>query len=214
MKKALVAALCVMLVGFMMVNGTLADLLNDASEIFVDFANSLGKATVDSQFDVDLVNVGKIEQLYPGGTATHTVRVDNKCSLGACFRLAFAVQNTSAWNQLDFAFAAGTGFQEEGDWRDITIGGVAYKMKIFTYTETLAANSQSPTVSIAITMDKTVTSAQIEEFQADFLKTQVLAIEADVFLSANKDAKSTPLYDTPIAALNAALPLDNFNPFK
>ena len=46
MKKALVAALAFVLVGVMLVNGTLADVFNQARDIFVNLGGSLGAAIV------------------------------------------------------------------------------------------------------------------------------------------------------------------------
>ncbi len=210
MKKALAVSLCFVLVGFMLVNGTLADVFNQARDIFADLSGVLGAPTTDGRFDVDLVNVGEVEQLFPGGQATHTVRVDNVGELGACFRLAFAVQKTSAWEQLHFTFTADNSFTQS-DWMKITVGGTPYNMKVFTYTATLDEERSSPTVSITIAMDKAVTTAQIEEFRGDFLKTQVLAIEADLFMQPSEN--NTTTY-TAEQALDMALPLTNFNPFN
>lgn len=211
MKKALVAALAFVLVGFMLVNGTLADVFNQARDIFVNLGGSLGAPTTDSNFDVDLVNVGEVEQLYPGGKATHKVQVVNNGKRGACFRLAFAVQDTSAWEQLDFTFSADESFVQS-DWMKITVGNTPYYMKVFTYTGTLDAGKSSPTVSITIAMDKDVTTAQIEQFRSDFLKTQVLAIDSTAFLTA-PEGQTAP-YVSAEKALDAALPLTNFNPFN
>lgn len=215
MKKALVAALAFVLVGFMLVNGTLADVFNQARDIFADLTATLGEAfgapATDGKFDVDLVNVGEVQQLYPGGQATHKVQVVNNGELGACFRLAFAVQETSAWNQLDFSFSADESFIQS-EWMKITVDGAPYNMKVFTCTATLDAGKASPIVSITIAMDKAVTTRQIEEFRGDFLKTQVLAIESATFLTST-DNKPAP-YATPEEALDAALPLSTFNPFN
>ncbi len=211
MKKALVAALAFVLVGFMLVNGTLADVFNQARDIFATLGGTLGAPTTDGDFDVDLVNVGEVEQLYPGGKATHKVQVVNNGKRGACFRLAFAVQETSAWERLDFTFSADESFIQS-NWMDITVDGAPYNMKVFTYTATLDAGKASPVVSITIAMDKAVTTKQIEEFRSDFLKTQVLAIESATFLTA-PEGKTAP-YASAVDALDAALPLSNFNPFN
>lgn len=211
MKKALVAALAFVLVGFMLVNGTLADVFNQARDIFVNLGGSLGAPTTDSNFDVDLVNVGEVEQLYPGGKATHKVQVVNNGKRGACFRLAFAVQDTSAWEQLHFTFSEDENFIQS-NWMAITVGTTPYNMKVFTYKGTLDAGEASPTVSITIAMDKDVTTKQIEEFRSDFLKTQVLAIDSTAFLTA-PEGQTAPYLSAP-DALDAALPLTNFNPFN
>ena len=215
MKKALVAALAFVLVGFMLVNGTLADALNQARDIFADLGGVLGDVLgaprTDSTFDVDLINVGAVEQLCPGGQATHKVQVVNNGGLGACFRLAFAVQKTSAWELLHFTFSADDAYHQS-DWIPITANGADYNMKVFTYTGTLAAGDSAPPVGITIAMDKAVTTRQIEEFRSDFLRTQVLAIESATFLTA-RDNKPAP-YASPADALDAALPLGSFNPFN
>lgn len=217
MKKAILAALVFIVVGFALVDGTLASTFNAALDIFADLTatlgQSLGLAATDASFDVDLVTVGDAQQLYPGGKAATTVRVDNMGELPACFRLAFAVQKTSSWGQLECTFTVPEGFTGENNWREITVGGTPYYMAVFTYNEMLAVGGKSPEVSITIAMAKDVTTAQINEYRADFLKTQVLAIDATPFLTT-KDS-GTPLYTSAAAALDAALPLsDTFNPFK
>lgn len=212
MKKALIAALCFIVVGFMMVNGTLAATFNEARDIFQDLTEKLGEAfgmaATDSKFDVDLIPVGSVEQLYPGGQATHTVKVKNQGDLNACFRLAFAVQETTTWDKLSFTFSAPADYAVT-DWMDITVGGTTYKMKVFTYTGTLAPKAESANIGVTIAMDKEVTSKQIGEYRSDFLKTQVLAIEADLF-TTDKDGNQIR---TPAQALDLALPLTDFNPF-
>lgn len=147
MKKALFAALCFIIVGFMMVNGTFAQL--DWGDIFKELGGAFGAPTRDpGKMDVDLVNAGQIEQLYPGGSATCSVAVKNEGSLNACFRLAFAVQyDAETWDMLTFRFSSGEEYIQTSGWTDITVGGTPYRMQVFTFKEALAASSQSSPVS-------------------------------------------------------------------
>ena len=210
MKKALFAALCFIIVGFMMVNGTFAQL--DWGDIFKELGGAFGAPTRDpGKMDVDLVNVGQIEQLYPGGSATCSVAVKNEGSLNACFRLAFAVQyDAETWDMLTFRFSAGEEYIQTSGWTDITVGGTPYRMQVFTFKEALAASSQSSPVSITIAMDKDITSQQIARYRSDFLQTQVLAIEADLFM---QPSENNAVAYTAVEALDMALPLSGFNPF-
>ena len=215
------AALTFVVIGFMMVDGTLATVLNEARSIFQNLTqtlgDSLGIATTDSTFDVELVTIGEVDPLYPGGTATHQIAVKNNGTLPACFRIAFAVQyDKESWDLLNISFTINENYTPDQGWRDISIGGTPYRMMVFTYKNTLPAGEQSTEASITITMDKHVTSEQIRRYRSDFMQAQVLAIDADTFLNA-RDKNDQPIYPTPEAALDAALPLNDpnrpFNPF-
>lgn len=218
MRKALLAATTFILVGFMLVDGTLAGVLNEVQGIFQNLTDVLGQYGTparDSAFDVDLAAIGETGQFFPGGEATHTVAVRNVCDLDACFRVAVALQyDAETWPMLHTTFTYDDAyFAQEGSWRDITVGGTPYKMMVFTYRHTLLARTSSPTIAVTIAMDKEVTSAQISRFRSDFLQMQVMAIEADAFLTS-KDPKTPPPFASPAEALEAALPLDTLNPFR
>ena len=210
MKKALFAALCFILIGFIMVNGTFAQL--DIGDIFKDLGGAFGSPTHEpGKVDVELVNVGQVEELYPGGQATYTVAVKNSGSLSACFRLAFAVQyDAETWDKLNISIFADDAFLQPGGWTDISVGGTPYRMQVFTCQEPLPAAAQSDPVSITIAMDKDITSQQITRYRSDFLQTQVLAIEADLFMQPDENGTATY---TAVEALDMALPLKDFNPF-
>lgn len=211
MKKALFAALCFILIGFIMVNGTFAQL--DIGDIFKELGGAFGSPThAPGKVDVELVNVGKVEQLYPGSSATYAVAVKNNGSLDACFRLAFAVQyDAETWDKLNISFTAGNEFIRTEEWTDISVGGTPYRMHVFTSEKALAAAAQSGTVTITIAMDRDITSQQIVRYRSDFLQTQVLAIEADLFMQPDENGAVTY---TAVEALDMALPLDGFNPFN
>ena len=207
MKKAILAALVFIVVGFALVNGTFA--LPDLDEVFAfvqQLGESLGLPTQDAYgtIDVALVSDNTPQQLYPGGEASRVTRVKNQGTKAVYFRLCYAIQyDESSWNKLTITFDA-PGHEQTG-WRDITIGNTPYKMMVFTYTAALARGAESPEVKLTIAMDDSVTSEEISRYRADFLQTQVLAIDP------------TPFTDNDITtaeeALNLALPLGTLNPF-
>ena len=208
MKKALLAGLCFVLIGFMLVDGTFA--LPDFNEIFQVVAELVEKGWpkqggVGTAVHVDLVSDDEPQNLFPGSRVSRSFQVKNLGEGNVYFRLVYAVQyDAESWPKLDIRFTAGAGFTEH-DWKDIAIGGAPYKMKVFTYTEALPANAVSPEVSISIAMDTAVTSEEISRYRSDFLQTQVLAIEPAPFTEKG--------YTTAEAALNMALPLDKLSPF-
>lgn len=205
MKKAILAALVFIVVGFALVNGTFA--LPDLDEVFKTVTQLLEKGIPEpggGTIDVALVSDNTPQQLYPGGTASRTTSVQNQGSKAVYFRLCYAIQyDESSWNKLTITFDA-PGHEQTG-WRDITIGNTPYKMMVFTYTKDLAAGDYSPAVTLTIAMDDTVTSEEISRYRADFLQTQVLAIDPKPFT----DKDITTAED----ALDLALPLDTLNPF-
>lgn len=215
MKKALVAALCFMLVSFMFVSGTFA--LPDLGDVFATFTGTLGELLGTPQpggagtaVDVKLVSVSDTgsQILSPGGAVTRTSYVHNQGDGDVYFRLVYAVQyDEKTWDKLmHVSFTAESGFTDHG-WQDITIGTTPYKMKVFTYNAALAAKGYSPKVSVTIKMDPGITSEDMSRYRSDFLQMQVLAISAAQFAEANAAS-------TAVDALNLALPLGaNFNPF-
>lgn len=209
MKKALFAALCFILVSLVLVNGTFA--LPNLNEVFADLTATLGeklglpeKGGAGTAVHVALLSDDAPQRLYPGGAASRTNAVHNQGEGAVYFRLVYAIQyDAETWTKLDIDFLAGAGF-EESLWRDITIGGTPFKMKVFTYTQALAADAKSPDVRLTIAMDTSVTSEQIGRYRSDFLQTQVLAIDPTPFAEKAHTA---------LEALNLALPLDTLNPF-
>lgn len=207
MKKAILAALVFIVVGFALVNGTFA--LPDLDEVFANLTELLGDLGLPTQdasgtIDVALVSDDTPQQLYPGGAASRVTRVKNQGTSPVYFRLCYAIQyDESSWNKLTITFAA-DGY-DQTDWRDITIGNTPYKMMVFTYPAALLSWETSPEVKLTIAMDDSVTSEEISRYRADFLQTQVLAIDP------------TPFTDNDITtaeeALNLALPLGTLNPF-
>jgi len=208
MKKAILAGLCFVLVSLLLVNGTFA--LPDLDQVFsyvAQLGDALGlpeRGGAGTPVHVSLVSESTMQQLYPGGTVAGTTCVRNRGEGAVCFRLVYAVQyEAESWPKLDIGFDAGSGFIES-DWQEIIIDSTAYRMKTFTYTETLPPGTDSPGVTLTIAMDSSVTSEQLSRYRSDFLQTQVLAIDPTPF------AEIAP---TAVQALDMALPLDSLNPF-
>ena len=207
MKKAILAALVFIVVGFALVNGTFA--LPDLDEVFANLTELLGDLGLPTQdasgtIDVALVSDDTPQQLYPGGAASRVTRVKNQGTSPVYFRLCYAIQyDESSWNKLTIGFNA-VGYEPSG-WWDITIGNTPYKMMVFTYPVALASGVESPDVKLTIAMDDSVTSEEISRYSADFLQTQVLAIDPVPF--TDKDITTAE------EALNLALPLHTLNPF-
>ena len=207
MKKALLAGLCFVLVGFMLVSGTFA--LPDLDKVFA-YVKELGETLglpelggAGTAVDVSLVYDDAPQQLYPGGAASRATCVRNEGSGPVYFRLVYAVQyDVSSWDKLTITFAA-EGYEQTG-WRDISIGTTPFKMKVFTYTEALDADAVSSAVTLTIAMADTVTTEEIGRYRSDFLQTQVLAIDPTPFAEVAPSA---------VEALNLALPLNTLNPF-
>ena len=211
MKKAILAAVCFMLVSLLVVNGTFA--LPDLNEVFTDLTEQLGAAFSKPEaggegkaLHVSLHSTSPSQLLYPGGSTSRTSHVKNEGTSNAYFRIAYAVQyNSDSWDLLDIDFQADSSYAVTDDWYSITIGGVPYRMKVVTYNGTLKPNAASPTVTISIGMDKSVTNQMMAKYNENFLQIQALAIDPAPFLEKN--------YTTPAAALDLALPLDSLNPF-
>lgn len=206
MKKACVAALCFVLVCLVLVHGTLA--LPELNSVFQYVQGLLENGTPRedrSVMKVELLSDGTTQNLYPGGTVARSFYVKNSGTMGAYFRLVYALQyDEQSWSKLTVNFKADKSFTQCG-WQDITIGSTPYKMMVFTYTKALEAGKQSPAVELTMTMNEAMTSEEMSRYRSDFLQTQVLAIECKSFTDGN--------YTTAEAALEAALPLDKLNPF-
>ncbi|MBR4039930.1 MAG: hypothetical protein IKJ11_07515 [Clostridia bacterium] len=208
MKKALLVALCFVIVSFMLVEGTFA--LPDLDTVFQEITALLQNGMPEqggagTQVHVELVCDDKPQSLFPGGSVSRSIHVQNSGKGDVYFRLVYAVQyDAQSWPKLDIRFAAGDAFAEHA-WKDITIGSLPYKMKVFTYTKALPAGAASPEVDISIAMDASMTSEQIARYRSDFLQTQVLAIDPAPFTEKG--------YATAEAALDMALPLNTLSPF-
>ena len=103
-------------------------------------------------------------------------------------------------------FDADEAYDKEENWLDTTIDGTPYKLMVFTYQSALETGKTAPAVKITIHMDFGFTTEEINRLRPDFLRTQVLAIETELF--ADMTAEYAAEY-----ALNQALPLSNFHPF-
>lgn len=208
MKKALLAALCFVLVSFVLVNGTFAlpdfnEVFQAVAELFENGIPEIGGA--GTAVHVALISDDKPQRLFPGGSVSRVFHVQNRGAGEMYFRLVYAIQyDAESWPSLDVRFTAEEGYIEH-DWQNITIDGTPYKMKVFTYTKALSAATDSPAVSISIAMDTAVTSEQVARYRSDFLQTQVLAIDPTPFTEKG--------FTTAEAALDKALPLNTLNPF-
>ena len=208
MKKAILAALIFVVVGFALVNGTFA--LPDFDDVFQVVTDLLEKGIPEmggagTAVDVALVSDNTPQQLYPGGSVSQTHAVRNDGTGSVYFRLVYAIQyDADSWDKLGIDFTAGADFVQHG-WQDITVDGTPYKMMVFTYTDALAAGQMSSAVTLNISMDTAFTSEELNRYRGDFLQTQVLAIDPTPFTEKG--------YITAEDALNLALPLDTLNPF-
>ena len=213
MKKALIAALCFIVVSILLVNGTFA--LPTAAEIsqwFQTITSDLFGSNPFPEADAERVTVKVHSQvsgaLYPGVSAVSESWVTNEGGNDVYFRLVYAIQyDAASWHKLhlDFAcpasYAASLTPEGEYAWIDTTIGGVPYKAMVFSYTGALSGRAQAPQVALTIYMDPTMTNDDISRYNADFLQVQAFAIGAAPFTPEKG-------YATAIDALDAALPLD------
>lgn len=215
MKKTMLLAVCLVLAGMLTVNGTFAAAFTQAvnetlSHVF-RLVEGLTEPTEDAeQFDVALVytdNTGTplsttvLPQLMPGYTVDrYTAVVNRSPARPAYFRVALAVQ-ADVFELLTFHL--NTDDYEWSEWMDINEGDC--KMKVATYCEALEANEKSPAVLQKVTLDAETTSADLLRFRPDFLRMQVLAIDASDFSG----------FDSIADALDAAVPLSvNNHPFQ
>ncbi|MBE5801326.1 MAG: hypothetical protein E7319_03465 [Clostridiales bacterium] len=209
MKKALLAAVCFILVCLVLINGTFA--LPDLDEVFADLTGWLGEFGLPEQggagtpVHVALVSDHTPQQLYPGGSASRVACVQNQGEGKVYFRLVYAIQyDADSWPELDIDFSVGNGFITHDDWIPITIDQTPYRMKAFTYIAALDHGVSSPEVTLTITMSNSITSEQLARYRKDFVQMQVLAIDPTPFSDVAPSA---------VEALNMALPLDTLNPF-
>lgn len=217
MKKAMVLALCLILAGLMLVNGTFA--LPNLSDIFTTFTNWLSAPEEDeSIFNVELCypdrQNGTAPELLPGQEVQYRVAVQNLSTTAtenpnkAYFRVAVAMQK-EAMHCMTLGFTQSADYELKG-WTNIQISGKDYYLMVATYLKPLAVNTTSPAVLETIKLNSDTTSEQTEKIDPqNFLQVQVLAIDADDF----KDSNDVPLLAE--EALNQAMPIiSTFNPFK
>lgn len=217
MKKAIVAAMCFMLVSFLLVSGTFA--MPDLNQVFADLTDTLlgeilGKPQQDTtnKVKVSLVSTEEAPHLYPGGAASRTSYVRNEGEGPICFRVAYAVQYDEATaHLLTTEFDASEGFVQESS-KDIKIDGTPYRMTVFTYPRILAPGDESPKITVKITMDAAMTSAQLANYRSDFLQMQAMAVDPTPFMNSTNERKS-PVAADATEVLNLALPLGTLNPF-
>lgn len=211
MKKALLVAVSFILFSFLLVSGTFA--MPDLNDVFSDLSAILGEALgkpvnggAGTPVHVALVSDDAPQSLFPGITASRTTYVQNKGEGDVYLRLAYAIQyDAETWGDLlKVQFQAGEGFFEH-DWQDISVSGTPYKMKVFTYNAALPSASDTPSVTISLTMDASVTSQQFSRYRSDFLRIQALAIDPTPFVNKG--------YLSAQEALDMAIPLNTLNPF-
>lgn len=201
MKKALLTAFCLLLIGCLTIGGTLASDLSLSEWItqFYQSVNNLldGNENPSSNRDQFRVTVSEVEGsalLFPGTSATITNTVKNESTKKAAyFRLYYAVPKG---DKITVSFSGNVTLSK-------TIETDTLRIYALTYKDTLQAGS-SVSVSVTVTFDHDMTDAEFAKYNdGEFLKTQVFAIEAEAFAA----------YDSITDALNAALPLDT-NPFN
>ena len=149
--------------------------------------------------------VDKFVSVVNKTTVKNTAEATESASVthDACFRIAFAVQEEAFpflylnFNRADYEWT---------QWKNISIDGRAYRMIVATYPEALAVGETSPAALMQVALDRETTSADADRIAGDFLQIQVLAIDSAPFKNAEG------IY-SPEDALNAALPLENLNPF-
>lgn len=205
MKKALLTAFCLLLIGCLTIGGTLASDLS-VTEWILQFFQSVDKlldgnespSSNRDQFRVTVSEVKGSALLFPGTSATITNTVKNESTeKAAYFRLYYAVPKddkiTVAFEDLANAFIS-SDFESNG-----------LHIYALTYNATLQANA-SVSVSVTVAFNSDMTDAEFAKYSGgQFLKTQVFAIESDAFPKES--------YPSASDALNAALPLDT-NPFN
>ena len=245
-KKAIIVAVCLVLVGFLAVNGTLAQELENIFKTIANIANGTPENN-ETQLKVVLVNQDRNGNavsdttLYPvhcaddydwatvptnvnsgtydlwdstkvTGALDKFVRVQNvstgEGAKDACFCLAFAV-DAQIFSKLKLNFNRSSDYLWEDDWRDITIEGRPYKMMIATYTDALAPNAISSPALLQLALQKDVRNADLAGLGQDFLRTMVMAVDADTLTP-----EGAPRPDV-LETLDTTLPINEitFNPF-
>ena len=189
MKKVMLLAVCLILAGLLAVNSTFA--LPDIDKVFATLTELLGSLAAPTedptQFNVSLVYTGSDENtlLSPGGTVTRSFAAANGAnSKPAYFRIAIAVQNDALPAGLLQVQTNGGNYT----WtqaNDITIGGRTYALKVATYKDKLPVGETSASAMLRVSMDASVTSAQMAQLDDNFLQIQVLAVDATAFESEN-----------------------------
>lgn len=201
MKKALLTAFCLLLIGCLTIGGTLASDLSVSESWILQFFRSVdklldGNESPSSNRDQFRVTVSEVEGsalLFPGTSATITNEVANAGAKDAYFRLYYAVPKD---DKITVGFSSNVT-------RSKTIETDTLRIYALTYNATLQPNT-SVSVSVTVEFKPSMTDAEFAKYSdGTFLKTQVFAIEAEAFAA----------YDSITDALNAALPLDT-NPFN
>ena len=210
MKKAILLALCLVLVGMLAVDDTFAadftQLVNNTfSFVFQTIEGLINPAPTvcPADFDIELVYTDSAgnpltastpPQLMPGSTVDRFAAVANRSAANsAYFCMAMAVQAdveqllTIEVNTTDYTWS---------DWMDITIGGVSYKMKLATYNSALEAQQQSPAALQRVSLSVQATTADLMRFRDDFLQLQVLVIDTAEFSTSPADALEAALQIT------------------
>lgn len=129
----------------------------------------------------------------------------------AYFRVAVALQKEAA----DIIYLHFNGNQQDfkpSEWNDIKIGGRDFCMIVYTYLHALPAGEISPAALLQVAVDKKATNEDFEKLSSDFLQIQVMAINADDFVS---EVNGVEVQMSAEEALGYAVPLTaTFNPFN
>lgn len=249
-KKAIIVAVFLVLVGFLAVNGTLAQELENIFKTIANIANIANGTPENNETQLKVVLVNQDRNgnavsdttLYPvhcaddyawatvptnvnsgtydlwdstqvSGALDKFVRVQNvstgEGAKDACFCLAFAV-DAQIFSKLKLNFNRSSGdYLWENAWSDITIEGRPYKMMIATYMHALAPNAISSPALLQLALQKDVSNADLAGLGQDFLRTMVMAVDADTLTPEGGSRPSA------IETLNTTLPIDEgtFNPF-
>lgn len=205
MRKALIVALCFVCCAALLAGSTLATETTDLSflNLFQTLFDLGDKAVPDhdgERVKVQLSTTQTDTPLYPGASATLTHTVTNTGTQDVYFRLYYALPNIPETNELVKVEFTANGFQVS-EWMEKD----DLRIAVLTYNNALQANEESAvSVTVTVGFDINMTSEQFARYDANFLQTQVLAIETAAFAEKYKIAAD---------ALNAALPLDTTNPF-
>lgn len=246
-KKAIIVAVCLVLVGFLAVNGTLAQELGNIFKTIVGAVSGADPTSNETLLKVELVNQDRYgstlsninlspvycadgynwdrkqtnvgDQVYllwdaaeVQGAQDKFVRVQNAATgddaKDACFRVAFAV-DARIFDKLMLNFNDAESNFEWSDWRGITIDGRAYQMIIATYQQFLKPGEFSPPALLQVALSRNVSSADLASLDQNFLRTMVMAVDADTLTPEGGPRPSA------IDTLNITLPIDEstFNPF-
>lgn len=137
--------------------------------------------------------------------------VTNVRTEDAYLRVAFAVKkNAAADRVVHVNFNEDLSAFDITDWRDVTIDGQAYRMKIFTYRKALKAGESTPPMLLQVAIDSSATNEDFTAIGNDFLRVNAMAIQAGAFTTEVNGEKVQMSYQE---ALDMALPLDTITPF-